>query len=41
MMLIGCDCHPSWQQISWFEEATGEIGEQKLSVADSSSLTST
>jgi transposase len=30
MMLIGCDYHPSWQQISWFEEATGEIGEQKL-----------
>jgi transposase len=30
MMLIGCDFHPSWQQISWFEEATGEIGEQKL-----------
>jgi transposase len=30
MMLIGCDFHPSWQQISWFDEATGEIGEQKL-----------
>jgi transposase len=30
MTLIGCDFHPSWQQISWFEEATGEIGEQKL-----------
>jgi transposase len=30
MILIGCDFHPSWQQVSWFEEATGEIGEQKL-----------
>jgi transposase len=30
MMLIGCDFHPSWQQISWFDEATGEIGEQEL-----------
>ncbi len=30
MILIGCDFHPSWQQVSWFDEATGEVGEQKL-----------
>ena len=29
-MIIGCDFHPSWQQIAWFESATGETGEQKL-----------
>ena len=29
-MLIGCDYHPSWQQICWFETATGETGELKL-----------
>jgi transposase len=29
-MLIGCDFHPSWQQICWLEQATGETGEQKL-----------
>jgi len=30
MMIIGCDYHPSWQQICWFETATGETGELKL-----------
>ena len=30
MMLIGCDYHPSWQQISWLDTATGETGEKKL-----------
>jgi transposase len=30
MMIIGCDFHPSWQQIAWFDSATGETGEQKL-----------
>ena len=30
MMLIGCDYHPSWQQICWLDTATGETGEQKL-----------
>ena len=29
-MIIGCDFHPSWQQIAWFDSATGETGEQKL-----------
>jgi transposase len=30
MMIIGCDFHPSWQQIAWLDTATGETGEQKL-----------
>ena len=30
MMLIGCDFHPSWQQVSWLDVETGETGEQKL-----------
>jgi len=30
MMIIGCDYHPSWQQISWVDTATGETGERKL-----------
>jgi transposase len=30
MMIIGCDFHPSWQQIAWFESETGETGERKL-----------
>ena len=30
MMIIGCDFHPSWQQIAWFDSETGETGEQKL-----------
>src|SRR3989475_933800 len=30
MMLIGCDYHPSWQQICWLDTATGETGERKL-----------
>ena len=29
-MLIGCDFHPSWQQVSWLDMDTGETGEQKL-----------
>src|SRR5712675_2357971 len=24
MMIIGCDYHPSWQQVCWFETASGE-----------------
>jgi transposase len=34
MMIIGCDFHPSWQQISWLDSETGETGEQKLVHAD-------
>ena len=30
MMIIGCDFHPSWQQISWLDTETGETGERKL-----------
>jgi transposase len=30
MMIIGCDFHPSWQQVSWVDTETGETGEQKL-----------
>ena len=30
MVLIGCDFHPSWQQVSWLDMETGETGEQKL-----------
>jgi transposase len=29
-MIIGCDFHPSWQQIAWFDSETGETGEEKL-----------
>jgi len=29
-MIIGCDFHPSWQQVSWLNTETGEAGEQKL-----------
>src|SRR5437899_2001423 len=30
MMLIGCDFHPRWQQVSWLDTETGETGERKL-----------
>jgi transposase len=30
MMIIGCDFHPCWQQVSWVETESGECGEQKL-----------
>jgi transposase len=30
MMIIGCDFHPSWQQINWLDVETGETGERKL-----------
>ena len=30
MMIIGCDFHPSWQQVSWLNTETGECGEKKL-----------
>jgi transposase len=30
MMVIGCDYHPSWQQVCWLDTLTGETGEQKL-----------
>jgi len=30
MMIIGVDYHPSFQAIAFFEEETGECGEQEL-----------
>jgi len=30
MWIIGCDFHPAWQQLSFFDPETGEIGERKL-----------
>ncbi len=30
MMIIGCDFHPSWQQVCWLDTETGDTGEQKL-----------
>ena len=33
-MIIGCDFHPSWQQVSWLDTETGETGEQRLVHAD-------
>ena len=30
MRIIGCDYHPSWQQIWWVDTETGETEEQKL-----------
>jgi transposase len=30
MIIIGCDFHPSWQQIAWIDTETGETRERKL-----------
>jgi transposase len=30
MRIIGCDYHPSWQQICWMDTETGETEERKL-----------
>jgi len=30
MVRIGCDFHPSWQQVSWLNQETGETGDVKL-----------
>ncbi|MGB4783095.1 MAG: IS110 family transposase [Candidatus Acidiferrum sp.] len=30
MFLIGCDFHPSWQQVCWLNRTTGETEENKL-----------
>jgi len=30
MILIGCDFHPSWQQVCWADTETGETEENKL-----------
>ena len=31
MMIIGCDFHPSFQQIAYLDQETGEYGERRLS----------
>jgi transposase len=30
MLIIGCDFHPSWEQVAWLDTETGETKEQKL-----------
>ena len=30
MMIIGCDFHPSWEQVCWIDTETGETAERKL-----------
>ena len=30
MLIIGCDFHPSWQQVAWINLETGERGEAEL-----------
>jgi len=34
MMIIGCDYHPSMQQIAWVDRETGECGERQLTHRD-------
>jgi transposase len=34
MKIVGCDFHPSWQQVAVFDAETGEITEHKLSHGD-------
>src|SRR5271165_1812590 len=34
MLIVGCDFHPSWQQIAVFDSETGEVNEYKLSNGD-------
>ena len=30
MLIVGCDFHPSWQQIAMLDKETGEVQEHKL-----------
>ena len=34
MKIIGCDFHPSWQQVAVFDAETGEVTEHKLMNGD-------
>jgi transposase len=34
MMIIGVDYHPSFQQIAFMDQATGEYGERRLNRSD-------
>ena len=36
MKIIGCDFHPSWQQVAVFDAETGEVTEHKLMNGDES-----
>jgi transposase len=29
MIIVGCDFHPSWEQVAWLDSETGETGEHK------------
>jgi hypothetical protein len=29
MLIIGCDYHPSWQQVCWLDTETGETQERR------------
>jgi len=30
MIIIGCDCHPGFQQIAYVDSETGELQERRL-----------
>ena len=30
MIIVGCDFHPTWQQVVWVDTETGETAERKL-----------
>jgi len=30
MIIVGCDFHPTWQQVAWVDTETGETAERKL-----------
>ena len=30
MLIVGCDFHPSWEQVAWLDTESGETGAQKL-----------
>ena len=30
MIIVGCDFHPSWEQVAWLDTESGETAEQKL-----------
>jgi transposase len=34
MLIIGCDYHPSVQQIAWVDTENGECGERRLLHSD-------
>jgi transposase len=34
MLIMGVDYHPSFQQIAFFKEETGECGERRLNHSD-------